>query len=458
MGTPSEIPPATLLAGKIRLIQRIGRGGMGDVWIARNEATQAEVAVKTLQRTERTPLHDERFRREARLAATVSHRNVVRIFDLVDEDDGTLGLVMELLRGGTLEECMRQRGPLSTTQAVAVACAILSALNHVHDKGIVHRDVKPSNVFFAVEPDGHVIPKILDFGIAKLPAASSALTVDGSVLGTPHYMAPEQIRGVTDIDGRSDMFSLASVLYEMLTGVRPFQRDSAAASLAAVLEHEVDPDPRIEPRLWVAIARALAKRPYERFATCAELADALRAAIDAGEEDLSSALQELRPRSEAIPESDRTSGGGLASSSPSPRSTRSRGGARVPRSVTWALGAAAVAAVLAVTGTLAVTRSASTGVPPEETLPEASTPLGSAAPAGAARDVPVPPAAPPPPALIASGPMIATPLAAPAKAPGPAPLNRGRPPPPPPRPPVVSATKPLPPPTTTRPVATSPGF
>ena len=102
MASPSEIPPEALLGGKIRLIQRIGRGGMGDVWIARNEATQAEVAVKTLQRSERTQTHDERFRREARLAATISHRNVVRIFDLIDEADGTLGLVMELLRGGTL--------------------------------------------------------------------------------------------------------------------------------------------------------------------------------------------------------------------------------------------------------------------------------------------------------------------------------------------------------------------
>jgi serine/threonine protein kinase len=313
---------------------------MGDVWMARNESTQAEVAVKTLQRNERTPTHDERFRREARLAATISHRNVVRVFDLVDEADGTLGLVMELLRGGTLEACMRERGPLSSMHAVAVAAPILSALHHVHQKGIVHRDVKPANMFFAVEPDGHVIPKILDFGIAKLPAASSPLTIDGSVLGTPHYMAPEQIRGQEDIDGRGDMFSMAAVLYEMLTGVRVFQRDSAAASLAAVLEHEVDPDPRIEPRLWLAISRALAKRPYERFASCAEFADAIRRAVDASEDDFAQALQELRPRSDAIPESDGPRLGDVASSSAS----RSRKKAREPRSALWTLAAASEAA------------------------------------------------------------------------------------------------------------------
>ncbi len=373
MGTPSEIPQEALLGGKIRLIQRIGRGGMGDVWMARNEATQAEVAVKTLQRSERTETHDERFRREARLAATISHRNVVRIFDLVDDEDGTLGLVMELLRGGTLEACMRERGPLSSLHAIAVAAPILSALNHVHQKGIVHRDVKPANIFFAVEPDGHVIPKILDFGIAKLPAAGSALTLDGSVLGTPHYMSPEQIRGSEDLDGRSDMFSLAVLLYEMLTGVRVFQRDSAAASLAAVLEHEVDPDPRIEPRVWVAISRALAKRPYERFASCAEFAETLRAAMDASEEDFAASLQELRPRSEAIPEGDVLKMGGLSSSS-----TRGKKNKKTQsRSPLWTLAAIGVAAALGVSITLAVTQSKaptaraddSRGVPSTSAIP-----------------------------------------------------------------------------------------
>lgn len=291
----TELPPDTLLGGRIRLIKRIGRGGMGDVWVARNEATQAEVAVKTLQRAERSPVHDERFRREARLSATISHRNVVRVFDLVDEQDGTLGLVMELLRGQTLEQALKERGAFTTTQALAAALAVLSAMHHVHQKGIVHRDMKPANVFFAVEPDGHVIPKVLDFGIAKLPAAGSALTMDGSVLGTPHYMSPEQIRG-KELDGRSDMFSFAVVLVEMLTGVQIFHRETAAASLAAVLEHEVDPDPRIEPRLWLAISRALAKRPYERYGSCAELVEALRAAIDTTDEELAQALQDLRSR------------------------------------------------------------------------------------------------------------------------------------------------------------------
>jgi eukaryotic-like serine/threonine-protein kinase len=322
LGSRSDIPTDKLLGGKIRLIQRIGRGGMGDVWIARNEATQAEVAVKTLAATERTPLHDERFRREARISATISHRNVVRVFDLVDEADGTLGLVMELLRGGTLEEAMKERGTFTGLQAVALALPVLSAMHHVHQRGIVHRDMKPGNVFFAVEPDGHVIPKILDFGIAKIPAAGSALTIDGNVLGTPHYMSPEQIRANGDIDGRSDMFSFATVLYEILTGLRVFHRDTAAASLAAVLEHEVDPDPRIEPRLWLAMSRALAKRPYERYATCAEFADALRAAVQATDDQLAQALQELRPATIQGSVATTNNASNLALSTTSPRQPR----------------------------------------------------------------------------------------------------------------------------------------
>ncbi len=368
--TRSEIPPGTLLGSKIRLIKRIGRGGMGDVWVARNEATEAELAVKTLHRAERTPVHDERFRREARLSATIAHRNVVRVFDLVDEADGTLGLVMELLHGGTLEEAMSQRGTLTSRQAVAVAVPVLSAMHQVHQKGIIHRDMKPANVFLAVEPDGHVIPKILDFGIAKLPAAGAALTLDGSVLGTPHYMSPEQIRGQEDIDGRSDMFSFAVVLYEMLTGVRVFQRDAASASLAAVLEHEVDPDPRIEPRLWIAISRALAKRPYERYSTCAELADAIRASIDATDEDLAQALQELRPARDAVPPPT-TSPSSLAVSTedvglPPPPA---RGGKRLAFAGTAAFGAVVVAIGVG----LAVTRGSeapAVAAPPPSTLTE----------------------------------------------------------------------------------------
>lgn len=360
--TSSSIPPSLLLAGKIRLLQRIGRGGMGDVWVARNEATQAEVAVKTLLKGERTPQHDERFRREARLAATVSHRNVVRVFDLIDEPDGTLGLVMELLRGITLENCVRVRGPLSTLQSLAVALSILAALEHVHQKGTVHHDVKPANIFLAVEPDGHVIPKILDFGIAKLPGSEAGRAVDRRVLGTPHYMAPEQIRGATDVDGRSDMFSMAAVLYELITGVSPFHRGSAPASLAAVLEYEVEADPRIESRVWSVLSRALAKHPEARFATCAEFAAALRASVDVGEEAFSLALEELCPLHEVSADTD---GGLAASCSPHEQPSGNAEARRHRTYIFWGIGALGVGAALVGALTLGGHRSQPSFAPKE---------------------------------------------------------------------------------------------
>lgn len=457
MGTPSEIPPDTLLGGRLRLIKRIGRGGMGDVWVARNESTQAEVAVKTLLKADRSPTHDERFRREARLAATISHRHVVRIFDLVDDqDDGTLALVMELLRGGTLEAALKERGTLTTTQTVAVAVAILSALHHVHEKGILHRDVKPANIFFAVEPDGHTIPKILDFGIAKLPSASSSLTVDGSVLGTPHYMSPEQIRGNDDVDGRSDMFSVAVCVYEMLTGNRVFQRDSAAASLAAVLEHEVDPDPRIEPRIWVAISRALAKRPYERQATCAELAEALRSAIDVTDEELTQSLLELRPRADA--------GESLSTSSAANITPRKRRGKK--GGLGWTIAAAVAAALVAGIGTFAATRAgsaaraddgaisiasssvpsvATTATPAPAASPRSADPSEAAAPA----IQPLPSTMTPTPTPVVR-PVVAT-TSSPQSSP-PAP-HRAPPKPPAPSPPAGPTGK-----GSAKPIATAPGF
>lgn len=431
MATATRIPPDTLIGGKIRLLSRIGRGGMGDVWIARNEATQADVAVKTLHKSERTNIHDERFRREARLAATISHRNVVRIFDLVDEEDGTLGLVMELLRGGTLETCLRERGVLSAREAVAIALPILSALHHVHQKGIIHRDVKPANVFFAVEPDGHVIPKILDFGIAKLPAAGSALTVDGSVLGTPHYMSPEQIRGQGDIDGRSDMFAFAVVLYEMLTGERVFQRDSAAASLAAVLEHEVDPDPRIDPRLWIAISRALAKRPYERFATCAAFADAIRAAVTLTDEELTHTLQELTPKPSATVPIDDDVASSIDTSAPS---TSSKPPSAAKRRAVLAVSALGAASVLGIFVALAVTSNAPA---PAHADPGAKPPPP---PTMRAADIP-----PPPPLPSASDIPVVDVAPAPPKASAP-------------KPPPAPSVKPRDPKRSTKSVATSPGF
>ncbi len=290
-----EAPQAgARVGGKYVLVSHIADGGMGSVWTAQNAATSSDVAVKLWRRRSGDESTVERLRQEARLGSRLSHRNIVRIFDLVEEAEGPLVLVMELLRGCSLERYLQQRGALEPKTAVGIVVAMLSALSEAHAKGIIHRDIKPANVFLAADHDGRVIPKLLDFGIAKMPVENKNLTEDGRSLGTPRYMSPEQIRG-TELDGKSDVFSAAVVLYEALTNVSPFDSGSSGAMLAAVLEREVDPHPLIPPRVWVELSRALSKRAYERHASARELKDALVAAMETTESDLEDALKHLDP-------------------------------------------------------------------------------------------------------------------------------------------------------------------
>jgi len=278
MGTPRKEPFAAgeRLGGKYVLTRRIGSGGMGEVWAAQNEMTSAEVALKLLKPSlEHNAENMARFRHEANVGAQLDHRNIARVFDFLEEPDGTLVLVMTLLRGKSLQRYLKEKGVIVPEEAITIARGILSALEHAHDMKIIHRDIKPGNVFLSVDPDGLVTPKLLDFGIAKVPG-SNVETIDGSFLGTPHYMAPERIRDKADIDHRVDIYSVGILLIEMLTGSAPFRKDSPQATLAAVLEEPLDPDPRIEPRLWLAIKRATSKVAYERHATAREFSDELR--------------------------------------------------------------------------------------------------------------------------------------------------------------------------------------
>ncbi len=383
--------------GKYRFLRLLAVGGMGEVWVARNEATGADVAAKMRRGDGAGAEAALRFRHEAHLGAMLSHRSIVRVFDLLEEPDGTLLLVMELLRGETLERYLGAHGPLPAADAVAIALPLLSALAHAHDSSVVHRDVTPANVFLAIDPDGHVTPKLVDFGIAKLPE-SGVRTLDGRVLGTPRYMAPERIRDRGDVDGRSDLFSVGVVLYEMLTGTCPFDASSPAASLAAVLELVVDPDPRIDPRLWLEIQRALAKRPYERHAGAREMADALRSAIGHTDASLAEILRRAppplqRPSGKVSTEARTRSVGGQSWTGALP----GRRGAMAA----WVLGAVALTAV-ALAATVAVGRHgpAAAGAAPEGASPAPATALPSALPAQPTVAVTAPPASatPVPPA------------------------------------------------------------
>ena len=329
-----------VVAGKVRLEQKIASGGMGDVYRGQHLVTGADVAVKILEPCAH-PDDDaaERFRTEARVSALLAHRSIVRVFDLLEEEDGTLALVMELLVGRTLEERLANKGPLDPEVAIAIAAPILGALEHAHAVGVVHRDVKPANVFLAVEPDGRVTPKLLDFGVAKSDA-SGVQTMDGRVLGTARYVSPEQARG-EKLDGRSDVFSMGVILYEAITGESPFAGSDAASTLAKVIEEPVDAHERIPARVWLVLQKALAKQTYARHATTSAFAAALLSAIGKTEEELAPLLRDERP---PLPRLD------------TPRALAITGAPQskpTPRRRVWPI-AAAFAAGAAIAGTFAL--------------------------------------------------------------------------------------------------------
>ncbi|MGW0565085.1 tetratricopeptide repeat protein [Streptomyces sp. NPDC003016] len=280
-----------LIQGRYRLLDLIGRGGMGEVWRARDESLGRRVAVKCLKPV--GPQHDEsftrvlreRFRREARVAAALQHRGVTVVHDF-GEHDGVLYLVMELLEGRNLSQLLEDNKarPLDVADVVDIAEQVAWALAYTHDQGIVHRDLKPANIMRLT--DGTV--KICDFGIARLGhdiGFSSRLTGTGIAMGTPHYMSPEQIGG-DHVDHRSDLYSLGCVLYEIATGVPPFDLDDAWAVLVGHRDTQPQP-PRVHrPELPEFFDRVvldlLAKTPGERPADAKDLAHRLTAARASG--------------------------------------------------------------------------------------------------------------------------------------------------------------------------------
>ncbi|MFF3341966.1 serine/threonine-protein kinase [Streptomyces flavidovirens] len=280
-----------LIQGRYRLLDLIGRGGMGEVWRALDESLERKVAVKCLKPV--GPQHDpsftrvlrERFRREARVAAALQHRGVTVVHDF-GEHDGVLYLVMELLEGRNLSQLLEDNKahPLDVADVVDIAEQVAWALAYTHEQGIVHRDLKPANIMRLA--DGTV--KICDFGIARLGhdiGFTSRLTGTGIAMGTPHYMSPEQISGV-EVDHRSDLYSLGCVLYEIATGVPPFDLDDAWAVLVGHRDTPPEPPRTHRPELPGFFDRMvldlLAKTPGERPADARELAHRLTAARSSG--------------------------------------------------------------------------------------------------------------------------------------------------------------------------------
>jgi serine/threonine-protein kinase len=285
--------PGVVLVDRFILRRQLASGGSGEVWVASNRSTGGAVAIK-LVRSASSALNAARFRQEAGLSAALVHRNIVHVFDFFDTNKGILGLVMECLRGETAQERLLRAGPLAPPAAVALVTQALAGLAHAHLLGIVHRDLKPANLFLATDPDGSTTTKILDFGVAHTPT-NTVHTLHGQLLGTPRYMSPEQIRADGGIDGRSDIFAMGTVLFELLTGRCPFAAPFPTASLAAVLEAKLERDERIPEPLWAVLARALSKTREGRPASAKEFADALRGAVESNDGVLARELHRSRP-------------------------------------------------------------------------------------------------------------------------------------------------------------------
>lgn len=273
--TETRMAPGTVFAGRYTIARAIGRGGMGTVYLATDRDLGDEIAIKLL-RTEVLGEDEtaiERFKNEIRLARRISHRNVVRTHDF-GECDGAYFVTMEYVRGITVRELLHTRGKLGVSSTLALGRQLVEALAVAHDAGIIHRDVKPENALL----DAGGVLKVMDFGIARLAQRSSNMTQAGMVVGTPTYMAPEQLME-EEIDARADLYAAGVVLYECLTGVPPFTGASPIAMISKVLTVvPVAPavlNPEVPPAFSALVMRLLAKEPHERPADARRLLELL---------------------------------------------------------------------------------------------------------------------------------------------------------------------------------------
>ncbi|MET0594072.1 MAG: serine/threonine-protein kinase, partial [Polyangiaceae bacterium] len=231
---PRPYAPGTLISQKYELIRMLGEGGMGAVWVARNIALDAHVGLKLIRAevSKNVPGVQGRLLQEARAAASLGHPAIIRVFDFGTTERGDPFIAMELLHGESLADLLQRKGKVTPTRAVQTLLPIIDALATAHRTGIVHRDLKPDNIFLSHEAGGRLQPKVLDFGIAKAErSVSPHLTREGTVLGSPAYMSPEQARGIGDVDARSDIWALSIVLYQVLTGELPFVAENSNALL-----------------------------------------------------------------------------------------------------------------------------------------------------------------------------------------------------------------------------------
>jgi eukaryotic-like serine/threonine-protein kinase len=269
--------------GQYQLKERLGTGGMGEVYLAEHVLLRRPCAVKLI-RPERAgdPQQLRRFEREVQTTATLSHPNTVQIFDYGHAEDGTFYYAMEYLPGLTLEQLVERQGPLPPARAIHFLRQLCGSLREAHAVGLIHRDIKPGNVMICERGGMHDVAKLLDFGLVRPVGGgqdSEKLTQDGALQGTPAYMSPEQAGGQNDLDARSDIYSVGAVAYFLLTGQSPFAGRSCVKMLAAHLYESPAPltalRPEVPPELEGVILMCLAKNPSDRFANAGSLESAL---------------------------------------------------------------------------------------------------------------------------------------------------------------------------------------
>ena len=268
--------------GQYRLLRLIGAGGMGEVYLAEHQMMKRPCALKLIRPNQATdPKALARFEREVKATARLSHWNTVEVFDYGRTEDGTFYYVMEYLPGLNLSELVDRHGPLPPARAVYLIQQACDALEEAHTMGLVHRDIKPGNIFAAQRGGVYDVTKLLDFGLAKASLESSHvdLTQEGSITGSPLYMSPEQALGEVEPDGRGDIYSLGAVLYFLLTGQPPFPGDKPMKVILAHVHQDVAPPSQLRSDipgdLEQVVLRCLAKDPLERYQSAAELGAAL---------------------------------------------------------------------------------------------------------------------------------------------------------------------------------------
>jgi serine/threonine-protein kinase len=449
-----ELQPGTPVTPTIRLLRRLGAGGMGSVWVAEHLSLHTHVVVKFMA-IELAASTDavERFSREAAAAAQVKSPHVVQMHDHGVTPGGVPFIVMELLEGHDLGKHLAARGRLSIGETAEIVGQVCKALARAHERGIVHRDIKPDNIFLCANPDGEIFVKLLDFGIAKADSrfGVSSGTKTGAMIGTPYYMSPEQVMGAKSIDSRTDLWSLGVVGYECVLGLRPFHEEVFGALAVHIQTGPIPVPSRIDPGVPQAFdwwfGRACARDVTARFATAKELGDSLSEVARGTLGQLPAAGPGGTLGSAAS-----FSRSGSAPGAPGVSAAASTNGAfglgTAPRppgrsTVAWIVAGVVAVAAIGVAGALAAKRMGSppslpsaaavspsgpTGAPSASALPPArgSEPPTSAAPSSPSAAPPsssgpsVTAALPPPSPVKASQPPRAAPATKPAATPRPA--------------------------------------